>query len=417
MIAVPYVDTDGTACKLEVMQDITRQRQVEDEKEMLEQKLQRAQKMEAIGLLAGGVAHDLNNILSGIVAYPELLLLKLPEDSELRKPIAAIQESGKRAAAVVDDLLTVARGVARVKESCNLNLLIQEYLDSPECNALRSLYPHVTYRNQLEASHPVLICSPVHIKKSLMNLVINAAEAVADEGSIIIATSNHYIDDAAADAQNMRAGEYLVLEVQDSGSGIPDKDLIHIFEPFYTKKVMGRSGTGLGLAVVWNTVEEHQGKIFVESGKNGTLFQLYFPVSKKGEITQTRDAQAEILTGNGEHVLVVDDEPHLRDIASQMLHSLGYNVESVCSGELAVQFVKEKPVDLLVIDMLMEPGMNGRQTYEAILKLYPDQKAVVVSGFSESDDVKTTLQLGASGFIKKPYSLESLGRVIRRALN
>jgi len=236
MIAVPYVDTDGTACKLEVMQDITRQRQVEDEKEMLEQKLQRAQKMEAIGLLAGGVAHDLNNILSGIVAYPELLLLKLPEDSELRKPIAAIQESGKRAAAVVDDLLTVARGVARVKESCNLNLLIQEYLDSSEYKALRSLHPHVTHRHQLEASHPVLTCSPVHIKKSLMNLVINATEAVTDEGSIIISTSNHYIDDAAADAQNMRAGEYLILGVQDSGSGIPDKDLIHIFEPFYTKK-------------------------------------------------------------------------------------------------------------------------------------------------------------------------------------
>lgn len=415
MIAVPYVDVDGTPCKLEVMQDITAQRQIESEKKILEQKLQRAQKMEAIGLLAGGVAHDLNNILSGIVAYPELLLLKLPADSELKEPLSAIQESGKRAAAVVDDLLTVARGVAKVKKSCNLNQLVHEYLDSPEHNTLKSLYPYVQFRQQLEASHPFFSCSPVHIKKSLMNLVINATEAVTTEGTVIISTSNQYIDDEATSEQNMQAGQYVILRIQDSGSGISDEDLIHIFEPFYTKKVLGRSGTGLGLTVVWNTVEEHNGKIFVKSDKNGTLFELYFPVSEEGKATLAMDAQIEDLTGNGEHVLVIDDEPHLRDIASQMLHSLGYRVDSVASGELAVQFVKEKPVDLLVIDMLMEPGMNGRQAYEEIQKLYPDQKAVVVSGFSESDDVKTALRLGASGFIKKPYSLGDLGRVVQKA--
>lgn len=414
MIAVPYIDTDGVSCKLEVMQDITRQLQIEDEKERLEQKLQRAQKMEAIGLLAGGVAHDLNNILSGIVSYPELLLMKLPEKSELRGPLVAIQESGKRAAAVVEDLLTVARGIARVKEPHDLNLMAEEYLSSPEFKTLQSLYPHVTCQHRLEASHSFIVCSPVHIKKSLMNLVTNAAEAIVGEETIFISTYNQYIDDAES---NLKTGEYIVLSVRDAGPGISDEDLTHIFEPFYTKKVMGRSGTGLGLAVVWNTVEEHKGRIFVESSEKGTHFQLYFPVSKENEIVQFTDDRTEAFTGNNEHILVVDDEPQLRDIASKMLQSLSYRVDSVCSGELAVKFVKENPVDLIVIDMLMEPGMNGRQTYEKILQLYPKQKAIVVSGFSENDDVKAMLQLGAGGFIKKPYLMENLGQAVKEALN
>ena len=185
MIAVPYIDIDGVPCKLEVMQDITQQQKMEHDKKILEQKLQRAQKMEALGLLAGGVAHDLNNILSGIVSYPELLLLQLPKDSNLREALEAIQESGSRAAAVVEDLLTVARGVASTKEPQDLNLLVQEYFNSPECKKLQSLYPNVSCQQQLEATHSTIICSSVHIKKSLMNLVTNAAEAIVDRKSVV----------------------------------------------------------------------------------------------------------------------------------------------------------------------------------------------------------------------------------------
>ncbi len=413
MIAVPYVDVDGTSCKLEVMQDITEKRQIAHEKNILEKKLQHAQKMEAIGLLAGGVAHDLNNILSGIVSYPELLLLKLSKNSELRKPLIAIQESGNRAAAVVDDLLTVARGVARVREPHDINLLVQEYLISPEYKKLTELYPNVTCRHQLEASHPYVVCSPVHIKKSLMNLVTNAAESIVGEGTVFISTHNQSIADAE---RNIKAGEYVVLSIRDTGSGISDEDLKHVFEPFYTKKVMGRSGTGLGLAVVWNTVEDHDGKIFVASSEKGTHFQLYFPVSNEEGAKQTENKKTEKLTGNKEYVLVVDDEPQLRDIASKMLRSMGYLVDSVCSGELAIEFVKKNPVDLILLDMLMEPGISGRQTYEEIIKLYPNQKAIVASGFSESEDVKATLRLGASGFMKKPYSMDHLGRAVKEAL-
>jgi CheY-like chemotaxis protein len=179
---------------------------------------------------------------------------------------------------------------------------------------------------------------------------------------------------------------------------------------------MGRSGTGLGLAVVWNTMEDHDGKVFVESSEKGTRFQLYFPVSSRGGITQTQSDTEEEYIGQNEHILVIDDEPALRDVACQMLENLGYTVDSVSSGELAVEFLKNNQVDLLMLDMLMDPGMNGRQTYEKILSFSPEQKAIVVSGFSESDEVKATLQLGACAFIKKPYSMKQLSRKVKEAL-
>lgn len=383
----------------------------------LEKQLGLAQKMETIGLMAGGVAHDLNNILAGIVGYPDLLLMTLPRDSELRKPIREIREAGLRAAAVVDDLLTVARGAAKTREVHDLNQLIQEYLHSPECQKLKSLYPGIEWRSQLTAAHSGIFCSPVHIKKTIMNLVTNAAEAFAGDGTITVSTGNQYIDEDAGVNFKLAAGEYVVLKVRDTGSGISITDAEHIFEPFYTKKALGRSGTGLGLTVVWNTVQDHEGKILVESSAKGTCFQLYFPVADGEGAVQAENDQVEDLAGSGEHILVVDDEPVLRNIAGQMLRSLGYRVDSVSSGESALEFIRENPVDLLVLDMLMEPGMNGRQTYEMAIKMYPGQRAVIASGFSESNDVRIALQLGVGGFIKKPYSVDQLGRAVKEALH
>ncbi len=215
----------------------------------------------------------------------------------------------------------------------------------------------------------------------------------------------------------MDPGTYVLLIIQDDGPGIAAKDLKHIFEPFYTKKVMGHSGTGLGLAIAWNTVHDHNGKIFVESSEEGSIFRLFFPVNTIDAIIPAHIDTVEQFTGANKHILVVDDELQLQDLASQMLGAMGYKVDSVCSGELALEFVKETPVDVIVIDMLMDPGMNGRQTYEEILKLYPNQKAVIASGFSESDDIKEALELGAGVFIKKPYSMAKLGRAVKKALN
>jgi PAS domain S-box-containing protein len=382
----------------------------------MEIQLHRAQKMEAIGLMAGGVAHDLNNILSGIVSYPELLLLQLPEESAMREPLSAIRESGQRAAAVVNDLLTVARGAATVRKPHDLNLLIREYLDSPEYENLKTLNPEMTCEERLLAEDAVISCSPMHIKKTVMNLLINAVESLENGGEILVLTTNLQVQDSSAMQQKLNPGYYVVLTVQDNGSGIAAKDQEHIFEPFYTRKKMGRSGTGLGLSVVWNTVQDHKGKIFVESSDKGTCFQLYFPVIREKRTDQPRQSEEVVSSVNGETILVVDDEPQLRDIACQMLTRLGYNVDSVSSGELALRFLADNSVDLMVIDMQMEPGMNGRETYEKISRLFPGQRAIIASGYSESDEVRAALELGVAGFIKKPYSMDELGRSVREAL-
>jgi CheY-like chemotaxis protein len=317
---------------------------------------------------------------------------------------------------VVADLLTVARGAAIAKEIQDLNVLVKEYLASPEHKKLTTLYPEVLFAHGLEATQAGIFCSPLHIKKCLMNLVTNAAEAVVGNGAVNITTHEKKIDENKAPEYEIAAGEYIVLSVEDTGSGIPEKDLQHIFEPFYTKKVMGRSGTGLGLTVVWNTVQDHESKIFVTSDEKGTCFQIYFPVSKEKSVVIGESSQQEETAERSGTILIVDDEPQLRDIAARMLKSLGYTVDSVCSGELAIKYILDKPMDLIVIDMQMEPGMNGYETYLEISKIYPEQKAVIVSGFSDSADVKATLKLGANGFIKKPYSLDQLGRAVNEAL-
>ncbi len=382
----------------------------------LEKQLHQAQKMEAIGMMAGGVAHDLNNILSGVISYPELLLLKLPPGDELREPIKAIRESGLRAAAVVTDLLTVARGVATVREVAGLNTLIREYLESPEAMHLKSFYPEVKISTKLEANLFNIECSPIHIKKCLMNLLTNAAEAIAGAGMITIATCNQKLNYLAGlEGINIIPGHYVVLTVSDNGPGIPIEDQERIFEPFYTKKKMGRSGTGLGLAVVWNTIQDHNGAIKVTSSENGTVFTLYFPAVKTSVDEKKSPVAFNDLTGSGT-ILVVDDEPQQRDIAILMLSKLGYSVEAVASGEEAVEYLREQPVDLLFLDMLMEPGINGYQTYKQIIKFRPEQKAVIASGFSENEDVKKARKIGASSFILKPYSLEQLGVVVRNEM-
>ena len=383
---------------------------------MSEDKLARSKKMESLGLLAGGVAHDLNNVLSGIVSYPELLLLKLPEDSELRKPIETIKESGFRATAIVQDLLTVARGVAINKEPLNINAIINSYMESPEFNKLTKFHPTVSITSNLDAEFPNIHGSPIHIQKVIMNLVSNASEAINGEGNVRIATESRYIDREHAGYESLEEGEYLVLSVSDNGPGLMDTDVERMFEPFYTKKVMGRSGTGLGLAVVWNVVKDHNGFIDVLNNENGTTFEIYFP-STKAEVFETpNDLSIEKYLGQGETVLVVDDVDTQLEISGKMLATLGYNVETAASGEAAIEYVKEHSVDLIVLDMIMEPGMSGKEAYAQILKIHPDQKAVVVSGFAETDDVADALRLGAGKFIKKPFTINQIGLAVKEEL-
>jgi PAS domain S-box-containing protein len=396
--------------------DITDRKQVEEALRESEKKIARYKKMESLGLLAGGVAHDLNNILSGIVSYPELLLLSLPEESKFRKHIEAIQRSGQRAAAVVDDLLTVARGVATTKEPLNLNDMVGDYLHSPEFITLKQFHPEVTFQTNLDSDLLNINGSHVRIMKAVMNLMTNASESIEDSGNVTISTMNRYIDRPLKGYDDVDIGEYVVLSVSDDGSGISPDDLERIFEPFYTKKVMGRSGTGLGLAVAWNVVQDHKGYISVTTDENGTTFELFFPMTRKKISLNNYAISIEDFKGDGETILVVDDDESQRDISCKMLETFDYKTKAVSSGEETVEYLKENTVDLILLDMIMDPGINGCETYERIIKIHPNQKAIIVSGFAETADVKKAQKLGAGKYIKKPLTLERLGPILRDEL-
>jgi two-component system cell cycle sensor histidine kinase/response regulator CckA len=388
------------------------------ERKELELKLQQARKMEALGVIAGGVAHDLNNILSGITSYPELLLMDLPADSPLIKPLTTIKKSGEKAIATVQDLLTLARRGVSVMEVVNLNNLIEEYLKSPEHNEIKSHHKSVEIQSKFEAEELYIMGSPYHLNKTILNLILNAAEAMPDGGTISIITENCYIDKPIQCYEIIEEGDYVMLSVSDNASGIPAADMVKLFEPFYTKKMLGRSGTGLGLPVVWGTVKDHKGFIDVISKEGkGTTFRLYFPVTRE-EISRGKHLLSiDEYRGNGESVLVVDDVLEQREIASMMLEKLGYHVTSVSSGEEAVEHVTGNPVDLLILDMIMDPGIDGLETYKRILKIHSGQKAIITSGFSETERAKKVQELGAAGYIKKPYSLEKIGVAVRKALD
>ena len=415
----PIFDSDGNFKEiLCIGTDITELKRAEQEKRDLEVRLQRAQKMEAIGTLAGGVAHDLNNILSGIVSYPELLLMDIPQDSPLRKPILTIQKAGERAAAIVQDLLTLARRGVVTTKVVNLNSIISEYLKSPEFENLKIYHPNVHIKTDFEADLLNILGSPIHLSKTIMNLVTNSAEAISDTGEIILSTKNRYIDRSLNGYDKIKEGDYVTLSVRDTGIGIPSEDLERIFEPFYTKKVMGKSGTGLGMAVVWGTVKDHKGYIDVKSAAGkGTQFTLYFPVVRQELSIDQPILSMEDIMGKGESILVVDDVEDQREIASEILTKLGYSVVSASSGEEAVDYMKNHSADLLVLDMIMEPGIDGLDTFKTILEIHPNQKAIIASGYSETERVKEAQRLGATSYVRKPYLLDKIGKVVRDELD
>ncbi len=414
----PFFDVDGRINGIiGVLLDITDVKEAEQARTTAERQLQKAKRMEAIGLMAGGVAHDLNNILSGIVSYPELLLMNLDADNELRGPLEEIRRSGQRAAAVVADLLTVARGVASTRKVHSLNSLVTEYLESPEFANLRRKYPEIRFDILLAPDSGNISCSAIHINKCLMNLVTNAVEAVGQRGRIVIATRRQDIDRETATELGIARDIYGVLEITDSGPGIAPNDREHIFEPFYSTKVMGKSGTGLGLTVVWNTVQDHDGAVRVASDSDGTSFALYFPLTRKEREGKGDRVELCDLKGRGELILVVDDDPLQRDIATQMLLLLGYRVEAVASGEEAVEYTEHRHADLVLLDMVMAPGMSGLEAFRKILQRHPGQKAVIASGYSQTEEIRKTMELGAGGFIKKPYTMEELAVAVGNELN
>ena len=393
-------------------------KKAEEENRRLAERLQRAEKMEALGTLAGGVAHDLNNVLGIVVGYSEMLLDGMDESSPTRNEMTKIMEGGLRSSAIVQDLLTLARRGVQTRKVVNLNAVLMDCQRTPEFEKILTFNPKVEMKTDLEADLLNITGSPVHLGKTFINLVANAVEAMPGGGTLTIKTSNQSLDRPVHGYDAVNAGDYAVLSITDTGEGISDGDIKHIFEPFYTKKTMGRSGTGLGLAVVWGTVKDHDGYIDVQSelGK-GTTFTLYFPVTRE-EIAKTKAAvPLSDYIGNDESILVIDDIKEQRELAAKMLGKLNYRVRTVSSGEEAVEYLRTQKADLIVLDMIMDPGMDGLDTYKAVLEIRPGQKAIIVSGFSETARVEEAKRLGAGGYLRKPYVAERLGLAVRKELD
>jgi CheY-like chemotaxis protein len=373
--------------------------------------------MEAVGRMAGGVAHDLNNILSGLVGYPDLLLMELPDDSPLRPTVETIQQSGQKAAAIVQDLLTLARRGVDVNEIVSLNAVVNDYRYSPEFGKLQADYPQVRFRWHL--AEPLLNVkgSRVHLSKMVMNLMGNAAEAMPAGGDVTLKTTSRYLDAGLEANEPIPEGEYVCLSVTDEGVGIAQEDLKRIFEPFYTKKSMQRSGTGLGMTVIWATVKDHSGYIDVSSREGtGSCFEVYLPATREETMADPARPVLEDYVGH-EKILVVDDVAEQREIAGRMLGRLGYKVTTAASGEEAVSYLAEHRADLVMLDMIMPPGIDGLETYRRMIAQHPGQKAVIASGYSENERVTALQALGAGAYVRKPYTLEKIGLAVRRELD
>lgn len=382
----------------------------------MQEELSRAQKMEAIGILAAGVAHDLNNLLSGITSYPEYILANLDKQSPLFKPLKTIQNTGNKAAAIVEDLLVLSRRSIAMVDVLQVEDLVEDYLKSPELEKVMTYHPDIEIATRLADDLMPVAGSKIHLQKMLMNLIVNAIEAIPEGGQVNIEAGNRYVDTPIKGYETVKEGDYVRLSISDTGTGIEPKIIHRIFEPFFTRKQLGRSGSGLGMAIVWGTVKDHKGYIEVNSvvGK-GTTFSIYLPVTRESAKVE-QETSVDEYRGQGEFILVVDDSPDQREIASVILSDLGYTVEAVSSGEAALQFVKTRKPDLILLDMIMAPGIDGLETYRRMLKVCPDQRAVIASGYSESDQVKQTQALGAGQYVRKPYSMQKIAEAIKGEL-
>ncbi|MCH7618708.1 MAG: PAS domain S-box protein [Candidatus Marinimicrobia bacterium] len=398
-----------------VIRDVTEQKRQVRENLELAKKLERAQRLESLGVLAGGIAHDLNNILGPIIGYPDIILTTLPDDDPIRNDVEQIKIAAGRARDVVTDLLTMARRGKYEMGAINLNNLVDDYLSSYSFIDIKDKYENISFKFKPGKDIKNLLGSESHLSKVLMNLVINAFESMPAGGKLKISTSNTRIKERQLYYGEIPDGEYVLLEVRDTGEGIKDENLMRIFEPFYSNKSMGKSGSGLGLSVVWGVVKDHNSYLDVNSrmGK-GTTFSIYFPVtSDEGSTPKYKDINLQ----GSETILVIDDNEDQRELAERLLSSLGYTVISVENGRAGIKYLKKHKVDLIILDMIMEDDFDGLDTFEKILDSHPDQKVILASGFSETERVKKAQNLGAGRYVRKPFTREEIGRAIRESLD
>jgi PAS domain S-box-containing protein len=383
------------------------------EKRRLEQQVLQAQKMESLGTLAGGIAHDFNNILAGILGYASFLKSKIGASHVFFKYVDTIERSAVRAADLTSKLLAFTRGDKVNYKPLNINKLIKETLEI----ILHTIDKSISVETKLDESLPTIMADAGQIQQVVMNLCVNARDAMSGGGKLSIATATVVIgaNDPKAPA-DAKTGTYLKMSVTDSGSGMDQDVLTRIFDPFFTTKDKGQ-GSGLGLSVVYGIVKGHEGFVTVSSQPGqGTVFSVYFPVSGKPEAQEIWTAEP--LRGRGELIFVVDDESDIRDFIRDVLQSHGYRVLLAADGDQAFDIyqVRSQDIALVIMDMVM-PEMGGEETFLKMKKINPGIKALLSTGYSQDGRVSEILSKGVMGFIQKPYDFNQLLAKIRQILD
>lgn len=376
----------------------------------LQEFVHRAQRLEIAGRISGQIAHDFNNLLGPLAAYPDIIKKRLPPDHPAITYIDKMAKSASQMAEINQELLVLGRRGHYNLEPLNLNDLIKQVVD------------HILPRDDAKTISADLSENLMNIKggasqicRLLSNLLSNAWDAMGGKGEAKLKTENYYVDGAVEGYGLVPKGEYIKLTVSDTGCGIPDNIRAKIFDPFFTTKTTDLDrGSGLGLSVVHAVMEDHNGYIDMESMPNqGTSFYLYFPITRES----TETAVIDLITGGSESMLVVDDDPVQRDIAVTLLSELGYGAVAVESGEKALEIMKLETFDLLILDMLMPPGIDGAETYKRVLEINPLQKAIIVSGYAETKRVGQAKLLGVGAYIRKPLTLKSIALEVRAELD
>jgi len=397
-----------------IMTDITDQVKLEEEKKTIEEELIQSQKLEALGRLAGGVAHDFNNMLAGILGNAEFLIGRLSQNPELLKIVENIVQATENAARLTKNLLSFSRRQSRTQEPVDIHDLIKQIVEMLSRTADR----RIRIESKCQSEKSIVMGDRAILANVLMNLGINSRDAMPQGGRLVYATQEVHLDQAFMDNHGYKLdpGDYLKIEVSDTGCGMKPEGKKRIFEPFFTTKEPGQ-GTGLGLAMVYGAVQEHGGIIdcYSEPGR-GTTMKIYLPLCE-GQARAEAEKPA-VKAARAAAIFIVDDEEMVRAMTERILESAGHKVLSCGDAEEAVRIYSERyrEIDLVILDMIM-PKMSGREVFVEMKRINPEVKAILSSGFSEDGEAKEILKLGILGFVQKPFHVNDLLDKIDKALS